>query len=317
MPVSQEEITSFTSRWTNRKLYTLMFVVYTPDESNTERPLVINDSGCEVHPEELCTNENTSWLLLGLKQRGFGKGRWNGFGGKVQSDDENPKAAALRELEEESGLVIEASAVEDVGRLWFTFTETTECMEVHVFICRKWMPKHCGDTVNWPCYTEEMHPFWFPLTTDKDTTVDTKHLPYNHMWPDDKIWLRYILQGNLLLGWFHFTQIPHLSNVSSQNLTDCSTETRGLLIDPYEVPAYHLDIFTDKNEIASNGDNNSDHSNLQWIIDQLGLDKCDEKLKLWMNSSLNQVSVMPMSTSSMLIKTLSYPLKDNTNLIEK
>lgn len=26
-------------------------------------------------------------VLLGLKKRGFGKGRWNGFGGKVQQGE--------------------------------------------------------------------------------------------------------------------------------------------------------------------------------------------------------------------------------------
>lgn len=26
-------------------------------------------------------------LLLGMKKRGFGKGRWNGFGGKVQENE--------------------------------------------------------------------------------------------------------------------------------------------------------------------------------------------------------------------------------------
>jgi 8-oxo-dGTP diphosphatase/2-hydroxy-dATP diphosphatase len=26
-------------------------------------------------------------LLLGLKKRGFGEGKWNGFGGKVEKDE--------------------------------------------------------------------------------------------------------------------------------------------------------------------------------------------------------------------------------------
>lgn len=42
-------------------------------------------------------------ILLGLKKRGFGAGKWNGFGGKVEKG-ETIEAAALRELEEESGL---------------------------------------------------------------------------------------------------------------------------------------------------------------------------------------------------------------------
>jgi 8-oxo-dGTP diphosphatase/2-hydroxy-dATP diphosphatase len=32
-------------------------------------------------------------LLLGLKKKGFGQGRWNGFGGKVEPGETIPDAA--------------------------------------------------------------------------------------------------------------------------------------------------------------------------------------------------------------------------------
>ena len=34
-------------------------------------------------------------ILLGYKKRGFGKGKWNGFGGKVEKG-ETPQEAAIR-----------------------------------------------------------------------------------------------------------------------------------------------------------------------------------------------------------------------------
>lgn len=40
-------------------------------------------------------------LLLGLKKRGFGQGKWNGFGGKLD-EGESPRQAAIREMKEES-----------------------------------------------------------------------------------------------------------------------------------------------------------------------------------------------------------------------
>lgn len=43
-------------------------------------------------------------VLLGMKKNGFGKGKYNGFGGKIEQN-EGIKAAVLRELEEECGLI--------------------------------------------------------------------------------------------------------------------------------------------------------------------------------------------------------------------
>lgn len=36
----------------------------------------------------------TGGILLGLKKRGFGVGKWNGFGGKVEPGETIPQAAA-------------------------------------------------------------------------------------------------------------------------------------------------------------------------------------------------------------------------------
>ncbi|KAG4070235.1 hypothetical protein HA402_003925 [Bradysia odoriphaga] len=47
-------------------------------------------------------------LLLGLKKRGFGLGKYNGFGGKVE-ENESIDDAALRELNEECGLSVSDS----------------------------------------------------------------------------------------------------------------------------------------------------------------------------------------------------------------
>jgi len=45
-------------------------------------------------------------ILLGMKKRGFGAGRWNGFGGKV-SGGETIEEAAKREIAEEAGIKVE------------------------------------------------------------------------------------------------------------------------------------------------------------------------------------------------------------------
>lgn len=45
----------------------------------------------------LCIIHQENKVLIGMKKRGFGEGRWNGFGGKVQ-ENETIEEAAKREL---------------------------------------------------------------------------------------------------------------------------------------------------------------------------------------------------------------------------
>lgn len=127
--------------------------------------------------------EKEGKLLLGMKKRGFGEGRWNGFGGKL-AEGETINEAALRELEEEAGVL--ASNLKQVGLLTFSFElDDSLVLEVHVFKTR--------DFSGQPVETEEMRPQWF-LYDD---------IPYGEMWPDDRHWLPKVLEGKLVKGEFH------------------------------------------------------------------------------------------------------------------
>ena len=55
-------------------------------------------------------------ILLGMKKRGMGQGKWNGFGGKLKVG-ETVVQCALRELEEESGLIGKEKDLQWVGRI--------------------------------------------------------------------------------------------------------------------------------------------------------------------------------------------------------
>lgn len=114
-------------------------------------------------------------VLLGMKKRGFGAGRWNGFGGKVEAG-ESIEEAAKRETKEECGIAI--IKMEEVGVHHFRFEkEPYEVLEVHVFRV---------DEYKWePIETEEMRPEWFPI----------KEIPYDTMWPDDVYWFPLFLSG--------------------------------------------------------------------------------------------------------------------------
>lgn len=119
-------------------------------------------------------------MLLGYKKRGFGMGRWNGFGGKIEAG-ETVAQAACRELGEESGL---KAAVEDlelaaVIRFYMGGEAVFECS---IFFVRAWTGE--------PIETEEMRPEWYA----------TSELPFHAMWPDDAHWMPMVLGGKRFRG---------------------------------------------------------------------------------------------------------------------
>jgi len=58
-------------------------------------------------------------ILLGMKKRGFGEGKYNGIGGKVE-DGETVKDAAVRELYEEVG--VHTNEMEKIAEITFLVT---------------------------------------------------------------------------------------------------------------------------------------------------------------------------------------------------
>lgn len=70
----------------------------------------------------LCIIHDHPRVLLGLKKRGFGIGRWNGFGGKVEPG-ETVEAAAKREVLEEAGIKITHIESEEMKSQWFHIDE--------------------------------------------------------------------------------------------------------------------------------------------------------------------------------------------------
>jgi 8-oxo-dGTP diphosphatase/2-hydroxy-dATP diphosphatase len=123
----------------------------------------------------LCLIIRDDRILLGMKKRGFGAGRWNGFGGKVE-EGESIEEGAKRETLEESGVTI--IEMEAVGIHEFEFAhDRGNILEVHVYRVTAWEGE--------PRETEEMRPQWF--TTDA--------IPYDAMWPDDIHWIPVFLAG--------------------------------------------------------------------------------------------------------------------------
>lgn len=122
-------------------------------------------------------------ILLAMKKRGFGEGRWNGVGGKVKPG-ETVAAAMIREAEEE--ICISPLEFEPAAYLEFKFPDGMADIVANVFICTAWDGE--------PLETDEMAPRWFKI----------KDIPYGEMWEDDRFWLPQVLDGKFVRGEFTF-----------------------------------------------------------------------------------------------------------------
>jgi 8-oxo-dGTP diphosphatase / 2-hydroxy-dATP diphosphatase len=133
----------------------------------------------------LCYIINDDKVLLGMKKRGFGVGRWNGFGGKV-NENESVEEAAVREMKEECD--VDIKKLKESGILEFRFIDKEDVLEVHLF--------KIFEEINEPIESEEMKPQWFAF----------KEIPYSEMWDDDQYWLAEFLKGKNVDGKFMFDE---------------------------------------------------------------------------------------------------------------
>ena len=124
-------------------------------------------------------------ILLAMKKQGFGRGRWNGLGGKVKLG-ENVEQAAKREAREEAGVKI--AKMQKRGVLIFYPDKFPGGVEVHIY----WVKEFTGKSTE----TKEMKPQWFKLS----------EIPFNKMWDADRYWMPFFLAGYKFTGEFVFDQ---------------------------------------------------------------------------------------------------------------
>jgi len=132
--------------------------------------------------QTLCLVISEGKILLGMKKRGFGEGRYNGFGGKI-IPGETLLQAAKREIAEEAGLKV--GKLKKSGVLTF-FSEIRDPIVMHIY--------SCVDFTGVPQESEEMRPEWFRFN----------RIPYSRMWPDDQYWLPQVLKGKRVRARFWF-----------------------------------------------------------------------------------------------------------------
>jgi 8-oxo-dGTP diphosphatase len=117
-------------------------------------------------------------ILLIDKKTGFGKGKVNGPGGKIEQG-ESPEACAVRECQEELGITV--SGLRYCGQHRFQFVDGYSLL-VWVYSSEAF--------AGVPTETVEAKPLWFPLAS----------IPYERMWEDDQLWLPMLLRGEQFQG---------------------------------------------------------------------------------------------------------------------
>jgi len=140
-----------------------------------------------VQPASLLFLLKDGQILLAMKKRGFGAGRYNGVGGKPEAG-ETIEQTAVRECQEEIGVT--PRGLQHVASLTFniTYSDQHEVLKAEAFTAREWEGE--------PIETEEMAPQWFSLA----------EIPYEQMWADDKYWLPEVLNGNFVTAEFTFDE---------------------------------------------------------------------------------------------------------------
>ena len=123
-------------------------------------------------------------ICLAYKKRGFGTGRFNGVGGKLEPG-ESLEECAKRETKEEIG--VDCQVFKKVGEIAFYYRVKPEWDQlVSIYLCEEWT----GELTE----SEEMRPQWFSMES----------IPFSEMWPDDPFWLPFILEGACVKATFSF-----------------------------------------------------------------------------------------------------------------
>lgn len=117
-------------------------------------------------------------ILLIDKKTGFGKGKVNGPGGKLENG-ETPEACAARECFEELGITV--SNLQYCGQHRFQFVDG---LSIHVWVYKT------TEYEGIPTESIEARPLWVPVD----------EIPYDQMWEDDGIWLPMLLRDELFHG---------------------------------------------------------------------------------------------------------------------
>lgn len=145
----------------------------------------MNADNTRVIKATLLLLRSGSRILLAKKKRGFGTGKYNGVGGKIEAG-ETSEQAMLRECWEEIAVIPTKYKMMGTNEFLEFYKGVQERVVFDIYVATEWTGE--------PAESEEMQPEWFEIND----------LPYDNMFPDDKYWLPLVLDGKHVQGYFEF-----------------------------------------------------------------------------------------------------------------
>lgn len=132
-------------------------------------------------------------ILLAMKKRGFGAGKWNGVGGKIEQGESIEDALVRESIEEVSMKPLSWRKVAELDFIQDADVDPWH-MYVHAYISEEWEGE--------PTESDEMQPQWYALAD----------IPYADMWDDDEYWVPEVLAGKLVTGTFTFDEHDRMTD---------------------------------------------------------------------------------------------------------
>jgi 8-oxo-dGTP diphosphatase len=140
------------------------------------------------------TNDKTLMLYRNKKENDYHEGKWNGLGGKFEPG-ETPEECAIREIYEESGLIVTDPKMK--GLITFPMFDEVEDWYVFLFVFKKFE----GKLIDSPEGTLE----WIP----NDKLVDL------NLWDGDKIFIPWLFEDKCFSAKFVYEKGKYISHLAT------------------------------------------------------------------------------------------------------
>lgn len=128
-------------------------------------------------------------IILSKKMRKIGAGKWNGYGGRIE-EQQDKITNLLDEVKDECGVILDKEKCKELGVAYFYFDDKSfNDLKVYVF--------RIDEFDGYPKETEEM---------GEPKEFDLDKIPYEEMMLGDDEFLHFVLENKKFEGEIHFLE---------------------------------------------------------------------------------------------------------------